>query len=146
MRRGGKSSAAYLLVELRPLAGDGGDVGCDAGLNQELLAFLDLFAVLRHVVEQGGKVEAKGAVELALNHAGRHNAAAEVDRLVGEHQVVKEDGLAIDNLARLGADPEVGGDELVTAQQAAVGELCQSIFRLGAVGDDGGHRESAVGG
>lgn len=142
--------SAYLLVELRPLAGDGGDVGCDAGLDQQLVDLLELLAVLRHVVEQCGKVEAKGAVELALNHAGRHDAAAEVDGLVGEHQVVKEAGLAVDNLARLGADPEVAGDELVAAQQAAVCKLGQAIFRLGAVGRDGGRhcrwwcREAAV--
>lgn len=130
--RGGPRHAfpTYLLIQLGPLAGDCGDIRGDTGLDKQLVDFLELLAVLRHVVEQRGKVEAKGAIELALNHARRHNAPAQVHRLIGQDQLIEKGRLAVDNLASLGAHPEVAINELVAAKQPAVGKLCEAVPRL----------------
>jgi len=55
----------------------------DACSHKLPIEFFDILAILGHVAEQSREVEAKGAVELALDKTGRYDPAAEVDGLLG---------------------------------------------------------------
>lgn len=118
----------HLLIQLWPLASDCGKVRCDAGLHNQAVHLLDLFAVLGHIIEQRREVETESAIELHINHAGRNDATAEINGLVRQNELIVEGRLAVDDLARHRADPEVFFDEGVAPQEAAVGELGQAIL------------------
>ena len=81
-----------------------------------------------HVGQEGGEVEAKGAVQLALDEARGDDAAAEVDGAVWEGELVVEGGLAAQDGARGGADPDIVPHERVATQDAAVGQLGDAIL------------------
>ncbi len=96
-----------------------------------LLRSRSRFAVQGHVGGHGGEVEAVGTVELALDEAGRNDAAAEIDDLVGHDEFIVKGRLAADDLARGRADPDAIPHEGITAEEAAVGELGDAVVAGG---------------
>lgn len=71
------------VVQLGLLGGQSGEIGSDAGADEFLVERVDIFEVFGGGGE-GGKVEAEGAVELAVDEAGRHDAVLEIERDVWE--------------------------------------------------------------
>jgi hypothetical protein len=118
------------VVELRGLAGNGREVGRDPSLDEFLVEVTKVGVVLGHVGEHGGKVEAEGAVELAVDETRREDTSAEVYGPVGESESIVEGGLASEDLASVGTDPEIIKDQVVAAEEPAVGKFCDAIPKL----------------
>jgi hypothetical protein len=118
------------VVELRGLAGYGREIGRDPGLSELLVEVAKVGVVLGHVGEHGGKIKTKGAVELAVDETRREDTPAEVYSPVGEGESVVEGGLAAEDLASMGTDPEVVEDQVIAARESAVGKFCDTIPKL----------------
>jgi len=114
------------VVDFCCLAGEGGEVGGDAGADKLLVEGLEAFLIDGYIFRDSGEVEAEGAVELDVDEARGEDLAFEVDDFVRHDVVVVEDALAVQDLAGGGADPEVFFDELVVFDEVASGESSDS--------------------
>ena len=117
------------MVDFCFLAGEGWEVGGDAGADELFVELLEAFLVDGYVLRDGGEVEAESAVELDVDEAGREDLAFEVDDFVGHDVVVVEDFLFAEDLAGDRADPEVFFDELVIFDEVASSEPRDSSAR-----------------
>ena len=110
------------MVDFCFLAGEGWEVGGDAGADELFVELLEAFLVDGYVLRDGGEVEAESAVELDVDESWSKDLAFEIDDFVGHDVVVVEDFLFAEDLAGDRADPEVFFDELVAFDEVASGE------------------------
>jgi len=117
------------VVDFCFLAGEGWEVGGDAGADELFVELLEAFLVDGYVLRDGGEVEAESAVELDVDESWSKDLAFEIDDFVGHDMVVVEDFLFAEDLAGDRADPEVFFDELVIFDEVASGEPRDSSAR-----------------
>lgn len=133
-----------LLVDIALLAGQCRQVGGYAGGDEALVDAQDALGILRDIVRYDGEVETEATVELHVDEAGSNDTATKIDDVVGDELVLVKYFLAVQDLARHGAEPQILVDELVAFDDTAIGKLCDTAgltdwgggYRHGDRGDE----------